>query len=196
MQETEAEKKEKLRKAYRSPFSKKLKENIRFEIKEIYDNKMQNFRDIPWYKEALEAARYEWKMKHRLKRARQNLEIAEKNYKAVEHTWDEWEMKNRLHIAKVNLEIAEKNYKAAELAYRWEENIIREDLENLKWNTEAILNYLKEKKYIQVIKDAKLWWHRWMFVHINIPPLWDFERFRFNAFVSNDEVENSVVDRD
>ena len=60
--------------------------------------------------------------------------------------------------------------------------------EKLKWDTDAILDDLR-KNYVKIEENVRMLWYEWKKVHINLPAVWNFEWFKFEYFVSYDEVE-------
>lgn len=59
--------------------------------------------------------------------------------------------------------------------------------EELIWDTDAILNDLREN-HVKIEKNAEVEWYKWKKVHIDLPAVWNFEWFKFDYFVSNDFV--------
>ncbi len=155
MRDVYEERNKQLEEVNQSKFSDKLKEQMRKEINEVFDSKIKKLKARPWYQEALESARKEWKMKHRLDRAKEA-------------------------------------YEAAQFDYRWEvENPVKEDkwLESLRWDRDGILNALREnEKYVKIEENVKVMWYKWKKVYINLPKVWNFEWFKFDYFVSDDDV--------
>ena len=69
------------------------------------------------------------------------------------------------------------------------------EIEKLKWDTDAILNDLKEN-YVMIEEDAEMMWYKWKKVHIDLPAIWNFEWFKFDYFVSENSYSWLVGKKD
>ena len=65
----------------------------------------------------------------------------------------------------------------------------------LMWNTNAILNDLKEN-HIKIEEDKEMMWYKWKIIHIDLPKVWNFKWFRFGYFVSNITITKEEFERD
>lgn len=83
----------------------------------------------------------------------------------------EWDTKSWKVQGAINLQLGQ-NFEGR----GWEKN--------LDWDTDAILNDLKENHV--KIEDAEMMWYRWKKVHIELPSYRNFEWFNFDYFVSDD----------
>jgi hypothetical protein len=89
----------------------------------------------------------------------------------------------------------EKGPKDVEKIKGWESTSIKDGLANtlkqpnpeLFWNRDAILKDLKEN-HVKVEENVWYMWQYWKKVHINLPAVWKFRRFKFDYFVSNNQV--------
>lgn len=80
----------------------------------------------------------------------------------------------------------ERNEKIQELTgKKW-----NEISETLFWNKEAILQDLKIN-YVKIDDDVEMMWYKWKNFHIKLPAVWNFEWFKFDCFVSDDEIYKS-----
>lgn len=60
--------------------------------------------------------------------------------------------------------------------------------ETLFWNTEAVLNDLKEN-HVKVEENVEFMWYEWKFFHIDLPSVGDFKWSKFDFFISKDQLE-------
>jgi hypothetical protein len=55
------------------------------------------------------------------------------------------------------------------------------------WDEAKVINDLFET-YIEVEDDVEVYWYKWKYFHVNLPDVWDFNWFKFDFFVSYDNV--------
>ena len=70
----------------------------------------------------------------------------------------------------------------------------REKIEKIYWNKDAILDDLKEN-HIKV-EEAEMMWYKWKIVEITLPEVWNFKRYSFKYFVSDDRIRKDEFESD
>jgi len=60
----------------------------------------------------------------------------------------------------------------------------------LYYNIDAILKDIKEK-YVEIIEDKEYLWLKWKVINLCLPPVWNFEWFNFNFFVSSENISEN-----
>mgnify|MGYP007013871630 CR=1 FL=1 len=92
----------------------------------------------------------------------------------------EWDTKSWKVQGAINLQLGQ-NFEGR----GWEKN--------LDWDTDAILNDLKENHV--KIEDTEMMWYKWKKVHIELPSYRNFEWFNSDYFVSDGLVKKGDLDR-
>ena len=67
--------------------------------------------------------------------------------------------------------------------------------EELVWFEEGVLNDLK-KNHIKIEENAEMMWYKWRKIHIDLPAAWDFKWFKFDCFVSDNDIYNETFEED
>ena len=164
------------------------KEEIKVIRERLISNLQNNISNEEWYEESKKSHRAELKAKLFVKEAKKEKERLQKEYE------------EKMTEADIDIFKKSKTYEDAQVAHRWKvedkvedkvevEEWVKKDkwLENLKWDTDAILDDLR-KNYVKIEENVRMLWYEWKKVHINLPAVWNFEWFKFDYFVSNDEV--------
>lgn len=62
-----------------------------------------------------------------------------------------------------------------------------EKTKRLMWKKEEVFKYIKEN-YVQIEKGIKFLWYEWKRIHIDLPAIWDLKWFKFDYFVSDENI--------
>lgn len=65
------------------------------------------------------------------------------------------------------------------------------DLEDYE---KTIIEDLKDN-HVKVEKNKKMLWYKWDIVHIDLPPIWNFGWFKFNYFISNEDIRKKSFEK-
>lgn len=157
--------------------NKQVKNHTKKKILETFHKKLGEIKTRPWYQEVLEE----------IMTKKETLEAT--NKLIIPNGWKEEESQNIFEDLK--------SISDEEIIQAWEEfeQTIEEEAEEEKWSEMGILNpelicnptaILEDlqKNYLKVEFDKELFWVKWRFVHLELPPVWNFKWFKFNCFIS------------
>lgn len=163
MKDLHDEREKKLKEVEKSEFSDWLKKQMRKEIMDNFYAKMEEFKERPWYDDAIKSARHEWSLRWKLKQIEKKRDKIQKEYEEAQIAHrgkNEQKITEDEGIAE-DLEISEdlKDYRQA-----WQEKIKYIDggvKENIVKAAEKIkVNVEIESDWSRLI-EFKLWEKKW-----------------------------------
>jgi len=167
------------------PIPEEFKEPSRKAIMENFEKQMDEIKSRPWYGDVRKTHVAEIDARINLIKSKKVKEKLQKEYE------------EKLAKADAGISDSEKLLEDAQIAHRGKveesakssegKKLSTEKINDLKWNTNIILNDLKEN-HVKVEENAEMMWCKWKKVHIDLPAVWDFEWFKFDYFISDEAV--------
>lgn len=159
-------------------------ESKKRKIVDAFLQKTRGLRSDPKYQEAM-------KSRHRLITAEKKYFALKKDYEEeIVDSFEEWE--------KIEEEAIEWE---SETLFKWgEKTEVEKKIQNteeipdeIMWDEDKIIAYIKNR-FIDIEENINYMWFNWKKIHLNLPVIWDFEWFKFNAFVSSSSMSKADFD--
>lgn len=61
--------------------------------------------------------------------------------------------------------------------------------DRIYWRENAIIRNLISNKYVEILDGKEMLWYNWKIVHITLPKVGEFKWFKFDYFISDEEVD-------
>jgi len=169
MKDLHDEREKKLEEVEKSEYSDGLKKQMRKEIMDNFYAKMEEFKERPWYDDAIKSARHEWSLRWKLKKIEKQRDKIQNEYEIAQIA-HRWKIEQKTAENKENIENIEIPQKLKDFREKWEKNIdLDEDIkEKIIDAVNKIQKWAREEPDWSIWVEFELWWKAYKTLDVNV----------------------------